>query len=112
MLSSVALRAQVASILEALSRAAAAEIAELVEDGMVLLRLETCQRDQEIQKLRSHIRLLHSELRATRGPGTRRPEPRGGDGELELELEPRHTILPHAHTLQHYHTKLYTNCIT
>ncbi|XP_034470560.1 zinc finger protein 572-like [Hippoglossus hippoglossus] len=80
MLSSVALRAQVASILEALSRAAAAEIAELVEDGMVLLRLETCQRDQEIQKLRSNIRLLHSELRATRAPGTRRPEPRGGDG--------------------------------
>ncbi|XP_053293883.1 zinc finger protein 536 [Pleuronectes platessa] len=80
MLSSVALRAQVASILEALSIAAAAEIAELVEDEVVLLRLETCQRDQEIEKLRGNIRLLHSELSAARGPGTRRAEPCGGDG--------------------------------
>ncbi|XP_028327745.1 zinc finger and BTB domain-containing protein 49-like isoform X1 [Gouania willdenowi] len=64
MLSGVTLRAQIASVIDALSKAAAAEIAKVVEDGMVVLRLEVCQRENEIQKLKSNIQLLHGELRA------------------------------------------------
>ncbi|XP_034039640.1 zinc finger and BTB domain-containing protein 41-like [Thalassophryne amazonica] len=66
MLSSAALRAQIASVIDALSKAAVAEIGKLVEDGMVVLRLEMCQRDCEIQKLKSNIEVLHTELRASR----------------------------------------------
>ncbi|XP_058487520.1 zinc finger protein 236-like [Solea solea] len=86
MLSSVALRAQVASIIDALSKAAVAEISKVVEDGMVVLRLEMCQRESEIKKLKSNIELLHTELRAAqdRGGGgggvTLRPDSRGGEG--------------------------------
>ncbi|XP_068457180.1 zinc finger protein Xfin-like [Clinocottus analis] len=79
MLSSVALRAQIASIIDALSEAAVAEIAKVVEDGMVVLRLEMCQRDTEIQKLKSNMELLHGELRSLRGGETRRPDSRARD---------------------------------
>ncbi|XP_029380044.1 zinc finger protein 205-like [Echeneis naucrates] len=64
MASSVALRAQIASVIDALSAAAAAEISRVVEDGLLLLRLEKVQRDSEIQKLKSSIQVLHTELRA------------------------------------------------
>ncbi|XP_060940540.1 uncharacterized protein LOC133018237 [Limanda limanda] len=77
MRSSGALRAHVASVLEALSLAAAAEIAELLEDELLLLRVETSQRDREIHELKGNIRLLHGELRAARGPGSRGEEVRG-----------------------------------
>ncbi|XP_031726544.1 uncharacterized protein LOC116396220 [Anarrhichthys ocellatus] len=74
MLSSVALRAQIASIIDALSKAAVAEIAKVVEDGMVVLRLEMCQRENEIQKLKSNIEVLHSELRSLQESVTLRPD--------------------------------------
>lgn len=73
MLSSVALRAQIASVIDALSKAAVAEIAQVVEDGMVVLRLEMCQRENEIKKLKSNIEVLHGELRATQHAGSLRP---------------------------------------
>ncbi|XP_051809314.1 oocyte zinc finger protein XlCOF8.4-like [Acanthochromis polyacanthus] len=47
---------------------------------MVVLRLEVCQRDSEIQKLKSDIELLHGELRAAQQAVTRRPEHRVGGG--------------------------------
>ena len=84
MLSGVALRAQIASVIDALSKAAAAEISKVVEDGMVVLRLEACQREDEIQKLKSSVEVLHSELRAARKAASLRPDDRrGGDGEQE-----------------------------
>ncbi|XP_076003244.1 uncharacterized protein LOC142996224 [Genypterus blacodes] len=75
MLSSTALRAQVASIIDALSKAAVAQIARVVEDGMVVLRLEVCQRDNEIKKLKSSIEVLHGLLRAAHDRATLRPDP-------------------------------------
>ncbi|AWP03670.1 putative zinc finger protein 236-like [Scophthalmus maximus] len=82
MLSGVALRAQVASIIDALSKAAAAQISKVVEDDLVVLRVEMCQRDGEIEKLKSSVAVLHAELRAAQGWATRRPADHhhGGDG--------------------------------
>ncbi|XP_033181523.1 zinc finger protein 236-like [Mastacembelus armatus] len=88
MLSSVALRAQITSIIDALSKAAVAEIAKVVEDGMVVLRLEMCQRENEIKTLRSNVEFLHNELRAAQDKVTLRPEDgqRGvGDDRTSLE---------------------------
>nr|XP_029136614.1 zinc finger protein 320-like [Labrus bergylta] len=79
MLNGVSLRAQITSIIDVLSKAAVAEIAKVVEDGMVVLRLEMCQRENEIKKLKSNIELLHNELREARERVTLRPDHRGRD---------------------------------
>ncbi|XP_041659454.1 sal-like protein 3 [Cheilinus undulatus] len=71
MLNGVTLRAQIASIIDVLSKAAVAEISKVVEDGMVVLRLEMCQRENEINKLKSNIEVLHKELRAVQERETR-----------------------------------------
>ncbi|CAN9502766.1 unnamed protein product [Ophioblennius macclurei] len=83
MLSSVALRAQIASVIDALSKAAVAEIAQVVEDGMVVLRLQVCQRDDEIKKLKSNIEVLHGELRATQQQQQQRVHRGGGRDEIQ-----------------------------
>lgn len=67
MLSSVALRAQISSIIDALSKAAVAEIVRVFEDGMVVMRLEVCRRDSEIKKLKTNLEVLHNELRTVQG---------------------------------------------
>ncbi|KAA8587783.1 hypothetical protein FQN60_016645 [Etheostoma spectabile] len=77
MLSSVALRAQIASIIDVLSKAAVAEIAKVVEDGVVELRLEMCQRENDIKKLKSNIEVLHDELRSLQERVTLRPGSHG-----------------------------------
>lgn len=82
MLCSVALRAQIASVIDVLSKAAVAEIAKVVEDGMVVLRLEMCQRESEIEKLKNNIEVLHNELRSAQERVTLRPDPRGRDGKI------------------------------
>lgn len=82
MLSSVALRSQIASIIDALSKAAVAEIAKVVEDGMVVLRLEMCQRENEIKKLKTNIEVLHNELRTAQERVTLHPDNHGRDGKL------------------------------
>lgn len=88
MLSSVALRAQIASIIDALSKAAVTEISKVVEDGMVALRLQMCQRENEIKKLKSNIEALHGELRSAQERVTLQPDERGRDGKPELQSEP------------------------
>ncbi|XP_059201151.1 sal-like protein 1 [Centropristis striata] len=96
MLSSVALRAQIASIIDVLSKAAVAEIAKVVEDGMVVLRLEMCQRETEIKKLKSNIEVLHNELRSLQERVTLRPDSHGradgqsGVGDERTSLEKGH----------------------
>ncbi|XP_038135283.1 zinc finger protein 189-like [Cyprinodon tularosa] len=80
MLNGVALRSQIASVIDALAKAAVAEISKVVEDGMVVLRLEMCQREDEIERLKSSMEVLHGELRAARQAESRRPpELRGAD---------------------------------
>ena len=53
---------QVAAIMDVLTKAAVAEITKLVEDGTVVLRLELCRRDSEIQELRRSLKLMEAEL--------------------------------------------------
>uniref|UniRef100_A0A4W5RBE1 C2H2-type domain-containing protein n=1 Tax=Hucho hucho TaxID=62062 RepID=A0A4W5RBE1_9TELE len=69
MLSSVSLRAQIASIIEVLSKAAVAEISKVVDDGIVVLRVEMCQRENEINVLKNNLQQLDSELRRGRARG-------------------------------------------
>ncbi|XP_038819406.1 zinc finger protein 112-like [Salvelinus namaycush] len=69
MLSSVSLRAQIASIIEVLSKAAVAEISKVVDDGIVVLRVEMCQRENEINVLKNNLQQLDSELRRARTRG-------------------------------------------
>nr|XP_046264521.1 uncharacterized protein LOC124069404 [Scatophagus argus] len=94
MLSSAALRAQIASVIDALSKAAVAEIAKVVEDGMVVLRLEMCQRDSEIKKLKGNIEVLHNELRSAQERVNLRPDSRGREGS-QSDLE--RTLLEKVH---------------
>ncbi|XP_078120619.1 uncharacterized protein LOC144526825 [Sander vitreus] len=53
---------QVAAIMDVLAKAAVAEITKLVEDGNVMLRLEMCRRDSEIQELKTSLKLMEVEL--------------------------------------------------
>uniref|UniRef100_A0A3B4TP69 C2H2-type domain-containing protein n=1 Tax=Seriola dumerili TaxID=41447 RepID=A0A3B4TP69_SERDU len=92
MVSSVALRAQIASIIDALSKAAVAEISKVVEDGMVVLRLEMCQRENEIKKLKSSVEVLHSELRAAQDRVTLRPDTYVRDGSQSATADERTSL--------------------
>ncbi|XP_028987181.1 zinc finger protein 865-like isoform X2 [Betta splendens] len=89
MLSSAALRARVASIIDALCRTAVAEIAKVVEDGMVALRLEMCEQQSEINRLRSDVELLHAELSAAQ-----RTVKLSADGETVLPRVEPGTVQP------------------
>uniref|UniRef100_A0A1A8ICS9 Zinc finger protein 35 n=1 Tax=Nothobranchius kuhntae TaxID=321403 RepID=A0A1A8ICS9_NOTKU len=80
MLSGVPLRSQIASVIDALAKTAVAEISKVVEEGMVVLRLEMCQRENEIKRLKSSVEVLHGELRATRQAVTLRPRDEGQSG--------------------------------
>lgn len=53
---------QVAAIMDVLAKAAVAEITKLVEDGAVVLRLEMCRRDSEIQELKRSLNVMEVEL--------------------------------------------------
>lgn len=57
---------QIASIMDVLAKAAVAEISKVVEDAVVVLRLETCQRQNEIEALKRNLDVVSNELRATR----------------------------------------------
>ncbi|GLD50754.1 uncharacterized protein AKAME5_000390200 [Lates japonicus] len=53
---------QVAAIMDVLAKAAVAEITKLVEDGTVVLRLEMCRKDSEIQELQRGLKRMEAEL--------------------------------------------------
>ncbi|XP_041658298.1 zinc finger protein 473 homolog [Cheilinus undulatus] len=53
---------QVAAIMDVLAKAAVAEITKLAEDGAVVLRLEMCRRDSEIQELKRSLKAMEVEL--------------------------------------------------
>lgn len=53
---------QVAAIMDVLAKAAVAEITKLVEDGTVVLRLEMCRKDSEIQELQRSLKRMEAEL--------------------------------------------------
>ncbi|XP_056913658.1 zinc finger protein 658-like isoform X2 [Takifugu flavidus] len=95
MLSTVALRAQISSIIDALSKAAVTEIVKVFEDGMVVMRLEVCRRDSEIKKLKTNLEVLHNELRKVQGRVTLHADTgRAGNG----TDAPDEQALPEVHT--------------
>ncbi|XP_074508200.1 uncharacterized protein LOC141777645 [Sebastes fasciatus] len=53
---------QLSAIMEVLAKAAVAEITKLVEDGSVVLRLEMCRKDSEIQELKRSLKIMEVEL--------------------------------------------------
>lgn len=87
MSSGVALQKQIASIMDELAKAAVAEISKVVDDGVVMLRLEICEREHEIDSLKRNLQMVSEELRETRRAlvrqcvsGARPRQPLKGDG--------------------------------
>lgn len=66
----VAFHAQLTSIMEVLTKAAIAEICELVDDGYAVLHLEISRSQKENEALKRKLRMM--ELRAARGSWDRR----------------------------------------
>lgn len=52
--------------MDVLAKAAVAEISKVVEDAVVILRVETCQRQNEVEALKRNLEVVSNELRATR----------------------------------------------
>lgn len=69
---------QVAAIMDVLAKAAVAEITKLVEDGTVVLRLEMCRRDGEIQELQRSLKLMEIELLKAQEAASRAPQDKQG----------------------------------
>ena len=68
-------QSQIAAIMDVLAKAAVAEISKLVDDGAVVLRLEMCRRDREIQELTRSLKLMEVELcKAKEAAATRAAE--------------------------------------
>ncbi|XP_029109356.1 uncharacterized protein LOC108937551 [Scleropages formosus] len=70
-------KVQLVSIMEALAKAAVAEICELVEDGYAVLHLEISRSQKENESLRKRLRLmeLRAGERSARGGGAARGRP-------------------------------------
>lgn len=64
--SGVTLQKQIASIMDELSKAAVMEISKVVDDGVVMLKLEICEREHEIDSLKRNLQMVSEELRQTR----------------------------------------------
>ncbi|XP_070774823.1 zinc finger protein 107-like [Enoplosus armatus] len=75
---------------------AVAEIAKVVEDGVVVLRLEMCQRENEIKTLKSNIEVLHNELRSAQERVTLRPDNHGRD-DGQSDVGDERTLLEKVH---------------
>ncbi|XP_029561251.1 zinc finger protein 160-like [Salmo trutta] len=69
---SVSFSTQIAAIMDVLTKSAVAEITKLVDEGTVVLRLEMCQKENEIEGLQNSLQLMERELRkAQREAATR-----------------------------------------
>lgn len=66
----VAFHSQLTSIMEVLTKAAIAEICELVDDGYAVLHLEISRSQKENESLKRKLRMM--ELKAARGSWDRR----------------------------------------
>lgn len=84
-LSSKALQERLSAIMEALTRAAVAEICELVDGGYALLQMEISRKQRENEDLRKKLHLIESIV--VRGGGGKAAEPEelspDSDGEGE-----------------------------
>lgn len=61
--SSVSFPTRLASLMAVLAQSAVAEINQLYDDGLLVLRLEVCRKDTEIQALKKKLEVVENELR-------------------------------------------------
>ncbi|XP_072525541.1 uncharacterized protein [Salminus brasiliensis] len=98
---------RLASVMATVANSAVAEISKLYDDGLVVLRLEVCRKDSEIEALKKKLETVESELRHMKEsqrsvtPTTLHHPPgsgkRQGQGEC-LERTNQHPVLKHLQT--------------
>ncbi|XP_024291794.2 zinc finger protein 7 [Oncorhynchus tshawytscha] len=69
---SVSFSKQIAAIMDVLTKSAVAEITKLVDEGTVVLRLEMCRKENEIEGLQNSLQLMERELRKAQREATTR----------------------------------------
>lgn len=63
MSTSTTFQTQIAAIMDVLAKAAIAEISKLVEDDHVVIRLEMCRKENEIETLKKRLFFTERDLR-------------------------------------------------
>ncbi|KAM9428044.1 uncharacterized protein ACWYII_019284 [Salvelinus alpinus] len=63
MSNTVSFSTQIGAIMDVLAKAAVAEITKFVDEGTVVLRLEMCRKENEIEGLKNSLQLMERELR-------------------------------------------------
>ncbi|GAA6109916.1 zinc finger protein 510 isoform X1 [Tachysurus ichikawai] len=61
--SSVSFHSRLASVMALVAQSAVAEISKLYDDGLLVLRLEVCRKDSEIEALKTKLQTAENELR-------------------------------------------------
>lgn len=61
--SSVSFHSKLASVMALMAQSAVAEISKLYDDGLLVLRLEVCRKDSEIEALKIKLETVEKELR-------------------------------------------------
>ncbi|KAF4076475.1 hypothetical protein AMELA_G00215550 [Ameiurus melas] len=61
--SSVSFHSRLASVMAVVAQSAVAEISKLYDDGLLVLRLEVCRKDSEIEALKIQLQTVENELR-------------------------------------------------
>ncbi|KAG7319822.1 hypothetical protein KOW79_016965 [Hemibagrus wyckioides] len=72
--SSGSFHSRLASVMAVVAQSAVAEISKLYDDGLLVLRLEVCRKDSEIEALKKKLETVENELRLVRE--SQRPETR------------------------------------
>ncbi|KAG9278716.1 zinc finger protein 8-like [Astyanax mexicanus] len=106
---SAGFRGRLAAVMAAVASSAVAEISKLYEDGLLVLRLEVCRKDSEIEALKEKLETLENELKSFKEtPIPETPSntahhpppssaPRPGHGEC-LDRTSQHPVLKHLPT--------------
>lgn len=72
--SSVSFHSRLASVMAVVAQSAVAEISKLYDDGLLVMRLEVCRKDSEIEALKKKLETVENELRLVKE--SQRPETR------------------------------------
>lgn len=124
--SSVSFHSRVASVMAVVAQSAVAEISKLYDDGLLVLRLEVCRKDSEIEALKIKLETVENELRLlkeSQGSGTPRllPAPcalrRGKPEHLYSSQPPPRSVNVTVHNIENirfllrFHQNIY-HCMT
>ncbi|KAI4881667.1 hypothetical protein NFI96_009108 [Prochilodus magdalenae] len=64
--STASFHSRLASVMATVAKSAVAEIGKLYDDGLVILRLEVCRKDSEIEALKKKLETVENELRSVK----------------------------------------------